>query len=132
MAEYWERFRGGPTRPVAERVHVTINAKGVITFNRNVRKMLGNAEAAFLSFNKADRLIGIERAHVEHDEAFPVVDRGNYWLINAAPFCRHFGIKVARTEKFTNPSLDPEGTLRLDLTTTVSAAVRPRKKGSNG
>ena len=127
MAEYWETFRAGPTRSIRDRVHVTISDKGVILLNRNAHKMLGSPEAAVLLFNKADGKIGINPAHAQLAEAFPVREKHGYWIINAAPFCRYFGINVVRTEAFVRPEVDPQGILRLDLATTVSVAGRKRK-----
>src|SRR5438552_9513727 len=102
MIEFWETFKGGPTRPAGERIHITLNHRGVITFNRNVFNLIGKPQAAVLLFNRAGSMIGVSPAHERIAEAFPVVERVGYWVINAAPFCRHFGIRVERTERFAS------------------------------
>ena len=45
MIEYWEKYTGGPTKPRGERIHITINKKGLLMMNRNVHKLRSNAEA---------------------------------------------------------------------------------------
>ena len=127
MAEYWERFSGGPTRSRQDRIHVTLSDKGVILFNRNAHRMLGSPKAVVLFFNRSEAKIGVGTAHAELADAFPVHEKRNYWIVNAAPFCRHFGINVSRTEAFVGPDVDSKGVLRLDLKTTVSVAKRKRK-----
>src|SRR5437868_7697114 len=93
MITYWDKFMAGPTQPPAKRIHVTPDRKGVILMNRNAWQLLGSPKAAVLMFNKADSMIGVQSAHPQLTEAFPILTRvhGN-WIINAAPFCRHHGI----------------------------------------
>ena len=128
MIEYWEKYTGGPTKPPAERIHITINKKGVLMLNRNVHKLLGNAKAVELMFNRKDGVIGISPAHAQLSEAFPVLDKGGSVGINASPFCRHFGIKIEGTEKFVTPYVDDSGALRLHLASTVSVRIRKRRE----
>ncbi|HQZ95918.1 MAG TPA: hypothetical protein PLP21_06335 [Pyrinomonadaceae bacterium] len=128
MIEYWEKYTGGPTKPPGERIHITINKKGLLMMNRNVHKLLSNAEAVELMFNRKDGVIGISPAHAQLSEAFPVVDKGGSFGINASPFCRHFGIKVQGTEAFVNPEIDDTGVLELNLATTVSIGHRKRRE----
>jgi hypothetical protein len=135
MIEYWEKYTGGPTKPPEERIHITINKKGLLMMNRNVHKLLSNAEAVELMFNRKEGVIGISPAHAKLSEAFPVVDKGGSFGINASPFCRHFGIKVQGTEEFDNPEIDDTDVLRLKLAETVSVVHKKRReykvKGSN-
>jgi len=130
MIKYWEKFNGGPTPPPDKRVHVTLSAKGVILFNRNAFKLLGSPRAACLYFNKADSKIGVSSAHPQYAGAFPVRDKGHYFLINAIPFCRHYGIRVDRTQQFVRPDIDNDGILHLDLTTTVTVGRVTRKRSA--
>lgn len=128
MAEYWERFRGGATKPRRDRVHVTLSDKGVLLMNRKVFDMLGSPKAAVLLFNRSDCRIGISPAHPQLADAFPVKEKTNYWIINAAPFCRHFGISMDKTEAFVEPDLGKDGILRLNLSNTVSVSGRRRRR----
>jgi hypothetical protein len=117
MARHWERFTAGPTITSRDRMHVTINHRGVIMLNRKAYESLGSPKAAALYFEKATSVIGINSAHARLREAFPVKPKGagGYWTINAIPFCRHFGIETAKTEAFTDPEIDDKGVLELDL-----------------
>jgi len=120
MARHWEKFTDGPTISSRDRLHVTLNSKGVFQFNRKVFEALGKPRAAVLYFEKATSMIGISSAHERLREAFPVnIKQDMYWTINAIPFCRHFRIKIERgTEAFADPELDNDGILQLDLRTT--------------
>ena len=61
MIEEWEEFEGGPKLPVEERLHVTLNFKGVIFFNRLAFEALGKPESAVLLFEKRIRRSGYGR-----------------------------------------------------------------------
>ena len=120
MARHWEKFTEGPYISSRNRMHVTLNSKGVFQFNRQVFDGLGKPSAVALFFEKATSTIGIGAAHRQLREAFPVNQRQDtYWTINAVPFCRHFGIKIDQgTEAFADPEIDTEAILQLDLRTT--------------
>lgn len=131
MARVWEKYTGGPVVRSRERLHVTLNKKGVFTFNRKVFEALGSPRAAVLYFEKETSVIGIGSAHPKLREAFPVnFKQGIYWTINAVPFCRHFGIRLDRTEAFVDPDIDNQEILLLDLRTTRHAfgGKRPGRK----
>lgn len=120
MARQMERFMGGPFISSRDRMHVTLNSKGVFQFNQRVHTALGSPSAAVLFFEKETGIIAISSAHEKLKEAFPINNRqGTYWTINAIPFCRHFGIRIEQgTEAFINPDIDDQGMLVLDLRST--------------
>ena len=126
----WEKFLGGPVRPSNEDAHITLSKGGVITFNRFVFGMIGKPEAVSLHFNRRERKIGLKAASPRFPEAFPVLAAGprkNTRRICAASFCKHYGIKITETHKFTRPDLAADGMLVLDLNyTTVVSRVRNR------
>lgn len=131
MARVWEKFTGGPVVRSRERLHITLNSKGVFTFNRKVFEALGSPKAAVLYFEKETSVIGISAAHPKLREAFPVkCKEGLNWIINAIPFCRHFGILLDKTEAFVDPDIDNQEILQLDLRTTRHAfgGKRPGRK----
>lgn len=132
MARQWEKYNGGPTIRSHDRLHVTLNHKGVIMMNRKAFEELGKPKAAVLFFDKESSVIGISPAHEKLREAFPIQPRGaiSYWNINAMPFCRHFGIQMRGTEVFTNAERNEQGVLELDLRTTrlVFGGYRPNNK----
>jgi hypothetical protein len=116
MARHWERFTGGPHISSRDRLHVTLNSRGMIKFNRKAYEALGKPAAAVLFFEKASSLIGIGPAQPHLTEAFPFIQNNMNWTLNAMPFCRHFGIKFdTGTEAFVDPEFDTDGTLMLNL-----------------
>lgn len=123
MARVWEKFTGGPVERSRERLHITLDKKGVFLFNRKVFEALGSPRAVVLYFEKEASVIGISAAHPKLREAFPVKVKadGSNWIVNAIPFCRHFGIKPDKTEAFVNPDIDDSEILQLDLRTTRHA-----------
>lgn len=135
MARQWEKFTDGPFISSRDRMHVTLNNKGVFQMNRRVFNSLGNPAAAVLYFERATGVIGISPAHERLREAFPLNERqGTYWTINAIPFCRKFGIRVEGTQAFADPEIDDKGLLELDLryTRRVYGGGGRRRKGQKG
>ena len=125
MARHWQSYRGGPTKTPAKVVNISISNKDVITLNRQAMEMLDNAEAAELVFEEKELIIGVIPSNLRNAEAFPLKRKNlSNWVINAAPFCRHFNIMVDRTERFTEPELDSDGVLCLDLKRTHNVSFR--------
>lgn len=124
-----EKFRGGPNKPAQDGMRVTLSKVNVLSFNMNTFRQLGKPDAAYLYFSRRRDLIVVEPVHsLNFTEAFPVLTKGSGWRINAAPFCRHFGIRLDTTVRFTDPDIR-EGKLELKLANIVSVAqVRKRKR----
>jgi hypothetical protein len=127
MERDYERFRGGPNEAASKRVHITISPANLILLNRNIYERIGKPEAVYLYFSRERDSIGIEPTSPRFNEAFPVMPNGRGWRINAAPFCRHFNIRINQTLKFIAPQIVGRE-LRLKLSDTVSVAARKRKK----
>ncbi|MGI8813635.1 MAG: hypothetical protein ACR2IH_14060 [Pyrinomonadaceae bacterium] len=124
-----EKFRGGPNKPAQYRMRVTLSNTNVLTFNRNAYQHLGKPPAVYLYFSRGRDLIALQPVHsLNMPEAFPVLPKGaSGFRVNAASFCRHFGISLDTTLRFIDPEIR-EGKLELKLSETVSVAqVRPRK-----
>jgi hypothetical protein len=101
----------------------------VITLNRKAHNLLNGAESALLVFDEKNSIIGLMASNRRNAEAFPIRQKNSCsWVINAAPFCRHFRISVERTERFDDPDLDNEGVLRLDLKRTHNVSLRTRRQ----
>jgi hypothetical protein len=129
MALHWETYSGGPTRPENTVFAVTINNKHILTLNKYARKRLGEPEAVRLLFEKRESMIGLVPASPTDSMAFPLKPKGgglNY-VVHAAPFCRHFGIVIERTERFDEPLLDDQGILRLNLRKTRDVSNRRKR-----
>ena len=125
MERDFEKFEGGPTISPRDRIHVTINRIGVIGFNNRLYSLMGKPEAVSLLYSRTRDMIGIVPASPRFNSSFPVkTGNGTGWRINAAPFLRHFGVKIDSTLRFIAPQL--EGTeLSLKLSHTVCAAMVP-------
>ena len=123
----FERFRGGATEAAQKRIHVTINPQKLILLNRNMYHLFGKPDAVHLNFSRTRDIIAIEPASPRLTDIFPVVANNFNWRINAAPFCRHFGIDIDTTLKFIRPEIDGN-ILYLKLSETVSVGGRKRKK----
>jgi len=127
MEKNFEKFRGGPNEAMAKRLHVTISPAHLILINRNMFIQMGRPEAVHLGFDRQRDLIAIEPASPRLPDSFPMVANPCNWRINAAPFCRHFGIKIDTQLKFLRPEL-VGNTLLLDLGNTISVGGRNRRR----
>src|SRR5689334_11788676 len=119
MDRDFERFRGGPNEALAKRLHVTISPQKLILINRKLYIEIGRPEAVHLGYSRERDTIAIEPASPRLSDAFPLVANPRNWRINAAPFCRHFGIEIDTTLKFIRPEIIGN-TLLLKLSETVS------------
>lgn len=130
MDRKFEKFLGGPTQSPSDRVYISINKANVITLNEKCYKLLGTPPAVYLFFSRADDTIAIEPVHSHPTPAsFPVKTDKNRssWRISAAPFCKHFGIRIDTTERFIAPDMR-DGSLQMKLTETVTVRNYRRKK----
>jgi hypothetical protein len=116
----WEQFLGGPTVRSAFRFHITINRRGRISFNERTYVGMGKPQAVNLFFSRERNLISVKPTGARLNTAFPVRPRiGRGFIICAAPFCQHFGVKIDATYRFTAPEIDPVHGLILNLSETV-------------
>lgn len=125
-----EKFIAGPNKPAQFRMRVSLNRIGVLSFNKNAYKQLGKPAGVYLYFSRVRDLIAVVPVQsINFQAAFPVLDKGfSGYLINAAPFLRHFGIKIDGPIRFINPEVR-DGKLELKLAETISVTqVRRRKK----
>lgn len=126
-SDYWEKFTAGPNLAKDVREYVTIDKRGVILMNRLVHKKLGSPVAVALFFNKRHSMIGMVKADKELKEAFPVAAKGGSYILHALPLCKHYGIEIVGTQRFTSIGFDEEGILKLDLSTTERAMIRRQR-----
>lgn len=103
------------------------SARQLILLNRNVYHLLGKPAAVYLNFSRTRDIIAVEPASPRLPESFPVIANPCNWRINAAPFCRHFGIDIDTQLKFIRPEIEGNA-LYLKLSETVSVGGRKRKK----
>ncbi len=135
MIRKFEKFMEGPFISTKDRLHVTINNRGCIQFNRRFYEALGKPRSVVLYYDKAANVIGMSSAYPQLREAFPVNERQTYYFtVNAIPFCRNFGIKVDGTYAFSDPELDNDGIMHLDLRRTrrIRCGGGPKKRNAGG
>jgi len=127
MDRDFEKFIAGPTVSAAKRLHVTINRHNVLSFNDNVYRLIGKPEAVCLYYSRTRDTIGMLPVSPRFNEAFPVKQHGRTgWRINAAPFCRHFGIRIDSTLRFVDPEIQGVKLL-LKFSHVVGAATVRRR-----
>jgi len=127
MDRDFERFKGGPNEAASKRIHVTISPQKLILLNRNIYNLLGRPAAVYLSYSRTRDVIAIEPTSPRLPESFPVIQNIMNWRINAAPFCRHFGIQIDTQLKFVAPEII-HGILHLKLNETISVGGRKRRR----
>ncbi len=68
---------------------------------------------------------------VRRANAFPVKQKDKYYnrVINANPFCRHFGINIRRTVLFNEVDIDRDGVMKLELNGTITIGKAEASKG---
>ena len=127
----FEKYKGGPTVASRDRMHVTINHRGLIYLNANTHRMLGRLVAANLYFNRAKDQIAIEPTSARLPGVFPIHAKREGYVINAGPFCQHFGIRLTGTQRFVDPEIDQKGILLLELSNVVTIGGWQRRSKPN-
>ena len=127
MDQDFERFQGGPTEALRNRVYVTLSPTRNIVLNRRAYELLGKPPAVRLYYSRQRNAIGLEASSPRFNESFPVVPNGpSGYRISAAPFCRHYNISPDETLKFIAPEINGQS-MMLKLRETISVA-RPKRK----
>lgn len=120
----FEKFLGGPIVSPETRIHVSIDRRNVISLNARVYSMIGKPVGAWLHFSRVDDTIAIEPVDsLMLQGVFPFGANGSGRYLNAASFCRNFGICLDTTLRFLNPEFK-DGALHLKLSETVVIARR--------
>lgn len=130
MDRDFERFCGGPNEAIGNRLHVTISPQKLILLNRNMYNQLGQPEAVYLNYSRTRDIIAVEPASPRLPATFPVIKNIMNYRINAAPFCRHFGIDIDTQMKFVSPQII-DNILYLKLNEVVSVGGRKRRRKVN-
>lgn len=115
----YEKFRGGPFKAGDDRLHVTLNQKGMLLINAVVYRLMGRPAAVTLYYNRDEDKVAVEPADIRLAEAYPVKQSATNFRVQAVSFCRHFGIRFAVTHKMLNPQVTEERRLILDLRNTT-------------
>jgi len=135
MATHWKPFTGRRFQQNGAdktSLSISINCHSIIRINRAAYELLGRPMAVHLAFDDQQSVIGVMPGTLKDDTSFPLNEytSGNQWTINAAAFCNQFGISIDRTELFSEPYMDSEGRLRLDLKNTFPVMQRKNRAQS--
>jgi hypothetical protein len=117
----WEKYEGGPNAAHSSDLRVTINRQGHIYMNRKAYERFGKPLAVALYYNREADAIAVEPGNERYERNFRVTPKDAGYVILAAPFCRHYRIKIPHTERFIQPEFTAEGLLILNLRQTVTA-----------
>lgn len=108
-------------------LRITLNSRGVLLFNKRAWEAMGRPAAAELMFDEDENVIGLKPRDLRFQNAFPFKARNgareqkyDYRYVHASPFCKHFDIRPKSTILFTQPDMENDGTLLLDLNTAVN------------
>lgn len=117
----WTEYDAGPRSPSRDRLHVTLNPRGVILLNGRAYETMGCPEAAVLLYDERRSMIGLRPDRIGVRNAFPLSQKGKnaHRLIYASAFCRRFGIKVDKTVVFPTAGLNHDGIMVLDMHSTT-------------
>ena len=123
----FQKFIGGPTPGRSQTVRITLNRQSHIYFNRRAFEALGKPANVYLYYSSLKEEILIERTEYRHSPAFPVLQKQNGWMIQAAPFCRNHRIRPGATKRFVDPNFG-SGRVYLNLQRSVIVDRGSRKQ----
>jgi hypothetical protein len=112
-------FEQGPIERTGDRMHVTIDQRCRIFFNKIAIEAIGRPDGVALMYDERQKAIGVLPSKLGRQETFRLksIDRTSGGkLISALNFCRHFSITApGETLAFQNPRLNHDGVLILSL-----------------
>src|SRR5215471_14554170 len=119
MRTDWRECPKGDVLQHWAKTYVTMNRDGYIVLSRKTYERIGEPQAVILLFDKVNSRIGLKPTSPSIRNAYSVAKRGRYGgrLVRAYRLMQEFGIDLPETIQFTNPELDEEGILILDLRT---------------
>ena len=111
-ADGFEIFARGsapkPTHPF-----VTVQRRGLLSFNRAAYDALGAPKAVMLLYNRAQRIIGFRASDPGDPRSYPVRQQGtngSTFLVAGAAFTSHYDIKTQEARRY-------QATLKGDMLT---------------
>jgi hypothetical protein len=129
----FEKYRGGPTEDPKVRVHVSLSPVGRLILNHKAYAMIGKPPAVYLYYSRVTDTIAVEPVTAARvAESLPVIqEKKTSVRVNAAPFCRHFNIRMPATSRFISPKVvNGRLMLKLSETVVVTTAMKGRKRSN--
>lgn len=123
----WTVFKGKANTINRNQLYASINERNVILINAAAFRALKAPEAVEVCFDRDNGAIGLRGVPIDAANAFPLMTKlKSHYVIHVSSFCRHFNIRVKGTMKFTEPELDENGLLILELSRTFKVSRTSR------
>ena len=125
----WEFFEDGPPSATASSVHVTINTRCMIFFNRQAHAALGSPEGVSLMYDPRRSTIGVIPTPLNRRSTYKLRAKdgrrmASGCMISAKNFCKRFEILPQESLAFTDAEINNDGILILDLNKVRSVEKR--------
>jgi hypothetical protein len=119
MKANWKECVHDPKAATWSGLYITMNRKGHIVMTKHTYHRLFEAKAFVLLFDSVNNRIGLKPAALSMRNAYKVGPHGKYGgkIIFAYRLTQEFGIDIRETIEFTDPEIDHDGILVLDLRT---------------
>jgi hypothetical protein len=111
--------------PLGKHPYVTIQKRGLLSFNKAAHAALGEPDAVELLFNRAERVIAMRGVGDDTPHAFKLRHIGgrkedpSTFMIGATAFTTHYGIPTEVSIR--RPATEQDGVLLIDLKDRVAA-----------
>jgi hypothetical protein len=106
--------------------YVTIQKRGVISFNHAAFTALGEPKAVTLLFDRGRQLVGFRPADPKSEHAYDVRPntRGTSHLVTGTLFTSHYDIPTETARRWQARMIE-DGIMAIDLTETPQEAIPP-------
>ncbi|MBX3293266.1 MAG: hypothetical protein KF881_10310 [Acidobacteria bacterium] len=119
MKREWKELSRGDTRAQWAGMYVTMNKLGTIVMNKAAYERLDEPQAVNILYDAANCTIGLRATGRNMRNAYPVGRSGRHGgrRIPAYRVITECGVVVKDTIEFTDPEIDTDGVLILNLRT---------------
>lgn len=135
----WQEVPRDDVHPALAGLHVTLNKRGYIVFNRTAHKRMGEPQAVLVLFDRVNNRIGLRAANPGLRNAYPIAKYGRHGgrLVRAYRLLAAHAIDLPDTVEFPDARIDEDEVLILDLRTArisnrYLATSRSRNLRENG
>ncbi|MGD9588423.1 MAG: hypothetical protein AB7Q37_04935 [Pyrinomonadaceae bacterium] len=109
MEQNWEEFTQ-KTSYRAEKLRVSLNARGQFMLSQKVVDTLGSPDSVIFLFDRASRNIGIKPSSPDVEHAYELKKQGNSqsYYISAKSFCSYYDIDIGDTVVFNDVEVEDD------------------------
>jgi hypothetical protein len=115
MKGEWKEIPRDGCSAQAAGLHATLNKQGHIVINQTTYKRLGEPKAALLLYDRVNHRIGVRPANPGLRNAFRIGKKGRSRIVRAYRLLADQGIDLPDTVEFSDPRIDEDDVLVLDL-----------------